>query len=56
MLEWLGQSEQARHLYSESLEIRRRLAAGEPDRADYQRAVEATLEKLQMLDEHAGPA
>jgi hypothetical protein len=45
----LGQGEQARQLYTESLEIARRLAAAEPERADYQRDLETALARFSSL-------
>ncbi|MEZ4768174.1 MAG: tetratricopeptide repeat protein [Caldilineales bacterium] len=42
----LGQGEQARLAYQRSLEIAERLAAAEPDRADYQRDLSVSFNKM----------
>jgi hypothetical protein len=47
----LGQGEQAREAYMNSLEIRERLARAEPDRADYQRDLVVSLVKVGIADD-----
>jgi tetratricopeptide (TPR) repeat protein len=42
----LGQGEQARDAYARSLAIRERLAKAEPDRADYQRDLSVSYNKM----------
>ena len=42
----LGQGEQAREAYQKSLAIRERLAQAEPDRADYQRDLSVSYERM----------
>ena len=42
----LGQGEAARDAYQSSLEIAQRLAAAEPDRADYQRDLSVSYERM----------
>ena len=42
----LGQGEQARRAYEQSLEIFERLARAEPDRADYQRGLAVSYERM----------
>jgi tetratricopeptide (TPR) repeat protein len=42
----LGQGEQAREAYQQSLDITERLAGAEPDRADYQRDLSVSYERM----------
>ncbi|MGH3838202.1 MAG: tetratricopeptide repeat protein, partial [Pseudonocardiaceae bacterium] len=50
----LGQGEQALKLYQQSLHIRDRLAQAEPDRADYQRDLSISYNKLGDLYQALG--
>ncbi|HVC62775.1 MAG TPA: hypothetical protein VND19_20730, partial [Acetobacteraceae bacterium] len=53
----LGQGEAARDAYAKALEIRERLARAEPDRADYQRDLVASLvRQAEMTDGAAARA
>jgi hypothetical protein len=47
----LGQGEEARRLYALDLEIAERLAAAEPDRADYQRDLSVSQERVAILQQ-----
>ena len=49
----LGQGEEARQAYLKSLAIAERLAAAEPDRADYQRDIIVSLVKLSEIERGA---
>ena len=50
----LGLGERARAAYEQGLAIRERLAAAEPDRADYQRDLSISYTRLASLHEAAG--
>jgi len=53
LLSALGQGEEARRYYQQALEIRARLAAAEPERADYQRDLVISLARVADSDDGA---
>jgi hypothetical protein len=56
LLSALGQGEQAKTFFEKSLRIRERLAADEPNRADYQTDIVVPLVRLAPFDAENGIA
>ena len=51
----VGKGEEAARLYGQSLDIARRLAEAEPDRADYQHDLVLALQRLGQTQREASP-
>ncbi len=52
----MGDGEAARDLFAKSLQIRERLAAAEPDRADYQFDLVVSLQRIASVTPESAPA